>query len=94
MKIAYVIDTFPRKSELFLRREIAELRRQGVAIQVFSVCRPADPDPDAAYLPRFTLNIPGIVSAALTPLYTMGMSGSRRGEVSSPWPGLRNSRLP
>ncbi len=42
MKLAYVIDTFPRKSELFLRREIDELRRQGVEIRVFSICRPAE----------------------------------------------------
>ncbi|MFC1672215.1 glycosyltransferase [Planctomycetota bacterium] len=39
MNVAYVIDTYPRKSELFIRREIEELVRQGVHITVFSLCR-------------------------------------------------------
>lgn len=40
MNVAYVIDTYPRKSELFIRREIDALQRQGVKITLFSLCRP------------------------------------------------------
>ncbi len=45
-----MIDTFPRNSELFIQREIDELRRRGVEIQVFSICRPPHPNPTVTYL--------------------------------------------
>lgn len=51
MKIAYVVDTFPRRSELFIQREIDELRRDGVELNVFSVCRGERDDPQTVYLP-------------------------------------------
>lgn len=68
-KIAYVVDTFPRRSELFIRREIDELDRRGVSVTIFSVCRPASPDPRTVYLPRIgtvpNLTCAGIFARAL-----------------------------
>ncbi len=36
MKLAYILSTFPCRSEVFAAREIAELQRQGLAITVFA----------------------------------------------------------
>jgi glycosyltransferase involved in cell wall biosynthesis len=39
-KIAYVVKMFPRLSETFIRNEILELERQGLALRIFSLKRP------------------------------------------------------
>jgi glycosyltransferase involved in cell wall biosynthesis len=38
--IGYVVKMFPRLSETFIRNEIAELERQGLALRIFSLKRP------------------------------------------------------
>lgn len=42
MKIAYLISQYPAPSHTFIRREIQELRRQGLDIDTFSIHRPKD----------------------------------------------------
>ncbi|MDO9525895.1 MAG: colanic acid biosynthesis glycosyltransferase WcaL, partial [Gemmobacter sp.] len=37
MKIAYVINSYPRPSHSFIRREIAALERQGVTVLRFAM---------------------------------------------------------
>jgi glycosyltransferase involved in cell wall biosynthesis len=64
MKIACVVDTFPRKSELFIQREIDELRREGAEVEVFSVCRPDHIDPQTVYLPPRKI-IPSLTCACI-----------------------------
>lgn len=39
-KIGYVVKMFPRLSETFIRNEILELERQGLALRIFSLKRP------------------------------------------------------
>ena len=49
MKLAIVVDTFPRWSERFIAREVAELRRRGVDLTVFCLNAgrlAAENDPD------------------------------------------------
>src|SRR5205807_3742582 len=41
-KIGYVVKMFPRLSETFIRNEILELERQGLALRIFSLKRPTD----------------------------------------------------
>src|SRR5215469_16973094 len=41
-RIGYVLKMFPRLSETFILNEILELERQGLALQIFSLKRPAD----------------------------------------------------
>jgi colanic acid/amylovoran biosynthesis glycosyltransferase len=41
-RVAYVIKMFPRLSETFILNEVLELERQGVALHIFSLKRPAD----------------------------------------------------
>jgi glycosyltransferase involved in cell wall biosynthesis len=41
-KIGYVVKMFPRLSETFIRNEILELERQGLALRIFSLKRPAE----------------------------------------------------
>ena len=41
MRIAYVLDTFPKLSETFILREIQELERQGHDLHFFALNRPA-----------------------------------------------------
>ena len=49
MRIAYIVSRFPKLSETFVYREIAELRRQGAEVLCFSIHRPeAEPLPPAA----------------------------------------------
>lgn len=55
MKIAYIVDTFPRDSELFIRREIDELDRRGVEVKIFSIRRPNRDHPRTVYLPSRTI---------------------------------------
>ena len=40
-RIGYVVKMFPRLSETFIRNEILELERQGLALRIFSLKRPA-----------------------------------------------------
>lgn len=37
MKVAYLVSEYPARSHTFIRREIAELRKRGVEIHIFSV---------------------------------------------------------
>lgn len=41
-KVGYVLKRFPRLSETFIRNEILELERQGVAVEIFSLLRPRE----------------------------------------------------
>jgi glycosyltransferase involved in cell wall biosynthesis len=41
-RIAYLVKTFPRLSETFILNEVLELERQGLALEIFSIKRPAD----------------------------------------------------
>ncbi|MEI8139238.1 MAG: glycosyltransferase [bacterium] len=41
MKLAYVLGTFPSRTETFIQRELDELRRKGFKIIIFSLRRPA-----------------------------------------------------
>src|SRR6266849_6685668 len=41
-KIGYVVKMFPRLSETFIRNEILELERQGLALRIFSLKRPVE----------------------------------------------------
>jgi colanic acid/amylovoran biosynthesis glycosyltransferase len=43
-KIGYVVKMFPRLSETFIRNEILELERQGLALRIFSLKRPTEAD--------------------------------------------------
>nr|MBA3543428.1 hypothetical protein [Chthoniobacterales bacterium] len=43
--LAYVFERFPSFTQTFCYREIAELRRQGVAPPIFSIRRPVDEPP-------------------------------------------------
>ncbi|MFV0493262.1 MAG: glycosyltransferase, partial [Pseudorhodobacter sp.] len=54
MKIAYLVNTYPRPSQTFIRREIQALERQGVTVHRFAMrsdraalVEPADKDEDA-----------------------------------------------
>src|SRR3989442_5338965 len=40
--IGYVVKMFPRLSETFIRNEILELERQGLALRIFSLKRPTE----------------------------------------------------
>src|SRR5437016_5173455 len=57
-EIGYVVKMFPRLSETFIRNEIMELERQGLALRIFSLKRPPEGDPAAgagarvSYLPE------------------------------------------
>ena|SRR5436190_1287565 len=48
MKIAYLINTYPRTSHSFIRREIAGLEAAGVTVDRYSVRRPDTPLVDEA----------------------------------------------
>lgn len=57
MKLAYILSTFPCRSEVFAAREIAELQRQGFAITVFAASKEKAPavhgaPPRIVYRPR------------------------------------------
>ena len=41
-KIGYIVKMFPRLSETFIRNEILELERQGLALRIFSLKRPKE----------------------------------------------------
>ena len=41
-EVAYLFERFPSFGQTFSYREVAELERQGIALQVFSIRRPAD----------------------------------------------------
>ena len=41
-RIAYVANVFPKLSETFIAHEMAELRRRGIELRVFSLRRPTD----------------------------------------------------
>ena len=43
-KIGYVVKMFPRLSETFIRNEVLELERQGLALRIFSLKRPSEPE--------------------------------------------------
>ncbi len=40
--VGYLLKTFPKVSETFILNEILGLERQGIALEIFSLCRPAD----------------------------------------------------
>src|SRR5712691_9869776 len=40
--IGYIVKMFPRLSETFIRNEILELERQGLALRIFSLKQPAE----------------------------------------------------
>ncbi len=42
MKVAYILDVFPKISETFILNEILEVQRQGVDVHVFSMARPEE----------------------------------------------------
>ncbi len=50
MRLAYILSTFPCRSEAFVAREIAHLREQSFTIRVFAAREDATPAPDA-FLP-------------------------------------------
>jgi glycosyltransferase involved in cell wall biosynthesis len=55
MKLGYVLRWWPTRSETFVAREVAELRRRGHRVDVVSMGHRTDvdgPDPDAFALPR------------------------------------------
>jgi len=56
MRVAYVLGTFPKLSETFILREIQEMERQGVAVELFALARSDGPmDKDvASYADRTT----------------------------------------
>lgn len=66
MKVAYVLGTFPSLSETFILREIVELRRQGVEIDIFALRRPVrgPMHAEADGLLAFTTYRPPILGAA------------------------------
>ncbi len=41
MKLAYLVSEYPKRSHTFIRREIAELRKRGAKIHIFSIRRPS-----------------------------------------------------
>src|SRR5207249_858586 len=41
-RIGYIVKMFPRLSETFIRNEILELERQGLALRIFSLKRPTE----------------------------------------------------
>ena len=41
-QIGYIVKMFPRLSETFIRNEILELERQGLALRIFSLKRPVE----------------------------------------------------
>jgi colanic acid/amylovoran biosynthesis glycosyltransferase len=41
-RIAYVVRVFPKVSETFVANELAELRRRGIEVRIFSVCEPME----------------------------------------------------
>src|SRR5439155_8622850 len=43
-QIGYVVKMFPRLSETFIRNEILEMERQGLALRIFSLKRPTEPE--------------------------------------------------
>src|SRR6266496_831439 len=47
-EIGYVVKMFPRLSETFIRNEIQELERQGLALRIFSLKRPTADETRAA----------------------------------------------
>src|SRR3954469_17729372 len=76
MTMVYVLGAFPKVSETFITGEIAELRRQGVDVAVFSLRRPqgggpAQPD-EAALLP-YTRYLP----SGRTRLLHLGLAVTR-----------------
>src|SRR4051794_11292995 len=61
MTMVYVLGAFPKVSETFITGEIAELRRQGVDVAVFSLRRPqggGPAQPDEAALMPYTRYLP------------------------------------
>lgn len=56
MRVAYVLGTFPKLSETFILREIQEMERQGVAVELFALGASEEPlDKDvASYADRTT----------------------------------------
>jgi glycosyltransferase involved in cell wall biosynthesis len=54
VRVAYVVDEWVRLSQTFVRQEVAELRRQGVTVEVVALGRgdvAPGPDEPATYLP-------------------------------------------
>src|SRR6266700_2108092 len=41
-KVGYVLKQFPRLSETFIFNEVMELRRQGTAVQIYSLTEPGE----------------------------------------------------
>jgi len=59
MRIAYVLGTFPKLSETFILREIQELERQGVEIELLSLEKPIEElSPELAALKARTVYAP------------------------------------
>ena len=42
MRVAYVVNVFPKLSETFIAGELAELRRRGVNLRVLSLQQPKE----------------------------------------------------
>ena len=47
MKIAYLIDQYPKISHAFIRREIAAVEKEGIEVVRWGVRRPSEPAVDA-----------------------------------------------
>jgi colanic acid/amylovoran/stewartan biosynthesis glycosyltransferase WcaL/AmsK/CpsK len=41
-RVAYVVRVFPKVSETFIANELAELRRRGIEVRIFSLCEPVE----------------------------------------------------
>ena len=48
-RVAYILASYPAPSETFIRREIDAVRRQGVAIDVYSLRKPTEPEAGVCY---------------------------------------------
>ena len=83
MKIAVVLDAFPKRSELFIYRELIALKALGHEIDLFAVTGSAEACPGEAE---------GLKSSvSVVPRSPAGLYGARflRELFVPPWPGLR-----
>jgi glycosyltransferase involved in cell wall biosynthesis len=89
LRLAVVVDTFPRWSERFLARELNELRRRGIELTVFALrqgARAFVSDPEFEPLRERVRVLPGGLPAAVRRL-----PGLRRDAQDPAWQALRGA---
>src|SRR5258708_17055461 len=98
-KIGYVLRRFPRLSETFIFNEVMELRRQGTAVQIYSLTDPGESE--SATMRRLKLRDlgVGVIYLPRRPALKKGwrIKQGRYGDrslVESAWKDLCGGRLP